>query len=1222
MGIGMNHSGLKPAIAALVAAALLMVAYALTSSPRHEDDYAAVGKRISRVMQRHDEAMGRWLDSVADTLANTATITFPQQFADPDYSLYVFDADTLRLWHEACLPTSDIRPATLERRILVSDNGTYFIRHLRRGTTAMFALLRVRSHSPYDNEYLADRYHPSLDLGEQARISTSHAAGATVTAPDGTYLFTVTGDASCRTSRLGYVASILLLVGAIVLTLWAIVRTTSVIASLGRGHGLALLSGAAMLAILYGLSLLIPTPASAGDTSILFSPLVFSYDWWLPSLGYMVLGATLLLTWDVIFFRIVKVRTRRRLALVLTAVAPTIVTLVSFSAIEILAHHSQGLSFYVGYISLSATSLIKIGVLSMLYVGPCLVLDRCYSQVSTSLSVRMFGLTAVGASVAVLLAGWAFEWAQPWFHALSFAALSTLTYIFKRHSPSIIQFSHFVWTMMLIAILASLRLTMVNAEKEAANRKLLSVNLSFQIIRDDDPIAEQQLPMIQSLLTSDTTIRQMMAEDEIRQDQLFSHVRGTIFGGYFSRYDLQVIPCRGFGSTVQMTNTGDVFDCAQYFDQLCQTHGARIATAQNFYRLDNEDGRPCYLGKINYGSWSSPCLLFVQLMRKMAAQGVGYPELLTNKRDRMDEDKLRGYSYARYADDRLVSSYGAFDYPLCAPPDSTRGFTVIESGDYSHMITEPSPNQTIVVSYPLMSAQDFLTSYSYIFLGMLIVCSLILSLTIRRGKPIWRHASLSERLHGSLVAFVLILFVILCGISIIQSIRSFETTSRERLSDAMLSVVLSLSDEFPYASPDDIAADIGDFKTDNILQRSSDAFNADAHLFSTDGRLVGTSRRELFMSGTTAPLMNDEALALLRNGETGEAFVKERIGSLLHYALYAPLANNKGEVIGYVNVPYFSDLRAMRSQMMQTLLPITNSIMLIIFLAIIFSHSLAYGVTRSLGQLRDMIQTADLGARNGRLAYPYDDEVGQIVKAYNKMTRQLETSAERLAASERESTWREMARQVAHEIKNPLTPMKLSVQYLLRVWDSRRENFEPMLKKTSQTLIEQIDQLAAVASQFSGVAKMKQAEPERMDIAARLASICSLFARAEESRLTYQGPQEGIFVIADPDLMTSVFNNLIKNAQQSAKDGRTVDIVVSLAADNHSVMISVADNGDGIADDVREKVFRPNFTTKSTGMGLGLAITKTIVSNTGGQIDFATRIGRGTTFNVKIPRCQ
>ena len=137
-----------------------------------------------------------------------------------------------------------------------------------------------------------------------------------------------------------------------------------------------------------------------------------------------------------------------------------------------------------------------------------------------------------------------------------------------------------------------------------------------------------------------------------------------VLGGYFTRFDLQVIPCRGMGSTIQMTNTGDLYDCLPYFDQLIATHGRKVAGANKFYCIDDGDGRPCYLGVFPFSHTDAPNNLFVQLTRKAITQGVGYPELLINKRDRMDENKLHGYSYAKYADGRLVYRYGTFDYPL------------------------------------------------------------------------------------------------------------------------------------------------------------------------------------------------------------------------------------------------------------------------------------------------------------------------------------------------------------------------------------------------------------------------------------------------------------------------------------------------------------------------------------------------------------------------------
>ena len=1210
--------GLWPPVAAFIVAALLVALYSFLAASPHDADKASERTRLNSIMERHDIAMSDWLTSIADTLANPSTHTFPQEFSLANYSLYVFDNDSLRLWHNSCLPNTDPQYASLNQHVLVAENGWFYVKSLKKDSTTLIALLRIRSHSPYNNDYITDSFHPSFSIGNEARISTTHADGVDVNAPDGTYLFTVTGNTAGKLSPALYYTSASLLLIILFITLWGVARTTNwLYNSIPRRWGTFVIS-AALLVGLYFAALHLPPPGG-DDSSFFFSPLIFSYDWWLPSLGYLMLAAAFLVTWCAMFFRLSKLRTRLHMATILTMTLPAAIFLFAGISTELLARHSQGLAFYIGYTSLSADSLAKLVTISLLTISIVLVMERCYSQVASRTSVRTFALMTLPMAIAIsLIVGYA-DSQSPWFHGIAYFTVCCAFYLMKRSSPFILQFSHYVWTVMIMAFVTTVHITLLNADKEMANRKLLSVNLSFQLLRDDDPIAEQRLPMVQSTLSNDTTTILMLSKSNIRQDQLYGHLRNAIFGGYFTRYDLQVIPCRGNSSTIQMTNTGDVYDCSQYFEQLVYYHGVQLPSASQFYRIDNGDGRPCYLGKFDFGTQASPNNLFVQITRKVSAQGVGYPEILTNKRDRMDDDRLRGYSYARYANSHLVSHYGSFDYPTTYTISDTTQ-TITESNGYSHITTTPQRNQTIVVSYPQMKAQNLLTTYSYIFLGMLIASSVIMIITIRPRKSIWTHSSLSERLHASLVAFVLVLFVILCLTSSLQSIKTFEAESRSHLSEAMQSVLLSLSDEFADDSPSDITKDFHDFETDNILQRSADAFSADAHLFSAAGRLVGTSRRELFMSGIASPLMNDEALSIMRSDCRGEVFVQEHIGTLLYYSIYSPLFNSRGEVLGYVNVPYFNDVSAMRRQMMQTLLPITNSMMLIILLAIVFSYAMAHGVTRSLWQLRDVLQAADLGSTHKRLSYPYDDEVGEIVKAYNKMNRQLEASAERLAASERESTWREMARQVAHEIKNPLTPMKLSVQYLLRIWDTHRDNFEPMLQKTSKTLIEQIDQLAAVASQFSGVAKMKQAEPERMDLANRLSSICTLFARAEESNLSYEGPSDGVFIMADPDLMTSVFNNLIKNAQQSASDGRKVDIAVQLTTDIHSVKVTVTDNGDGIDDKVREKIFRPNFTTKSTGMGLGLAITKTIVTNSGGTITFDSEIGRGTTFTVILPR--
>ncbi len=1207
-------------IAISIAAAIMsLCAYALITKRDGAVDTAAESRRLGRVMERHDEAMGQWLREVADSLARNDMKSLPQSCAS-DYSLYVFENGKMRLWHNACLPTANPTPPAIRSPMLEAENGWFYVKSLHRGNLHLSALLRIRSRFPYVNDYLTDRFHPSLRLPIDTDISTDPERGAAVYSPNGAYLFSVTYGPgyAARLTTSQYVLAIIFLALSVACAAAAVVFA-SVFVSRRVGRWQSLAFAAFGFVTIYMASLAINPPEADGQ-STLFSLQFFSFDWWIPSLAYLLLAAGLLTAWSALYFRQTVIRTRHGLAILAASVAPWVAFMLANGLLDTMVRHSQGLSFYVGDLGLTSPTLIKMVIVSLLLMGPCLVFERSYSCASGSWGWRRFGLCALAGSCAAGFAAWLWGWPQAWMASVEYGALCVAFFLMKRASARVMLFSHFIWTLMLLALIAASRLTVLNADKEMAYRKLLSTNLSFQMMREDDPIAEQLLPSVQSALTADTTTLRLMEAKDILHDQIFTHLRNAVFGGYFTRFDLQVIPCRGIGSTIQMTNTGDLYDCLPYFDQLIATHGRKVAGADKFYCIDDGDGRPCYLGVFTFSHTGAPNDLFVQLTRKAITQGVGYPELLINKRDRMDENKLRGYSYAKYADGRLVYRYGAFDYPLVRTSllaDSAN--TLTQSDGYSHLVCQTSARQTLVVSYPVMTLSHFLTCYSFIFLGMLVLCPVIMLIASHSRRSHWAHMSLSERLHAGLVIFVMILFVLLCAVSSIQSMGDYEQESRNRLSDALQAVEAAMTDELSGVSPRELATNRAyTVEIDNALQRAADPFAADAHLFSADGKLIGTSRREMFMSGLVAPLMNDEAKGMLERGK-GEAFVQERIGTLLHYAIYAPLFNDGGELLGYVNVPFFNDVSAMRRQMMSTIVPITNSMMLIILLAIIFSYAMAHGIMRHLTELRDILQNSDIDSRGAKLAYPYDDEVGQIVSAYNKMTAQLHASAERLAATERESTWREMARQVAHEIKNPLTPMKLSVQYLLRIWETRRENFEPMLHKTAQTLIEQIDQLTSVASQFSGIAKMKQAEPEPMDLAARLTATTTLFSRSEDSTLTYDGPKDGVWIMADPDLMTSVFNNLIKNAQQSAKDGRKVDIAVRLRHDGETATVDVTDNGDGIDDNVKEKIFKPNFTTKSKGMGLGLAITKTIVTNSGGQISFTTARGSGTTFTVSLP---
>lgn len=281
---------------------------------------------------------------------------------------------------------------------------------------------------------------------------------------------------------------------------------------------------------------------------------------------------------------------------------------------------------------------------------------------------------------------------------------------------------------------------------------------------------------------------------------------------------------------------------------------------------------------------------------------------------------------------------------------------------------------------------------------------------------------------------------------------------------------------------------------------------------------------------------------------------------------------------------------------------------------------MANSITRPLMKIGEKLRSFQLG-QNEPLEWESEDEIGKLVNEYNLMIQKLEESAEKLRQSEREGAWREMAKQVAHEIKNPLTPMKLSIQYLEHARKSDPERAAAMIGSVAQTLIEQIDGLARIATEFSNFAKMPKAEPEALDLNTVVESVYRLFTEHQEpvERIELTLPDTPVPVFADRDHLVRVLNNLIKNAQQAIPEDRQGHIHIRVQPGAAQHLITVTDNGTGVPEEVQPKVFQPNFTTKSSGMGLGLAMCKNMMTAAGGDIYFETKTGQGTTFFMTLP---
>jgi nitrogen fixation/metabolism regulation signal transduction histidine kinase len=366
--------------------------------------------------------------------------------------------------------------------------------------------------------------------------------------------------------------------------------------------------------------------------------------------------------------------------------------------------------------------------------------------------------------------------------------------------------------------------------------------------------------------------------------------------------------------------------------------------------------------------------------------------------------------------------------------------------------------------------------------------------------------------------------------------------------------------------------------------------------------------------------MNPSAYISLSLDAQSEIINKEQVGNLNYLSAYTPIRNTNSEIIAYLNLPYFANAAEYNQKIAVFITTIINSYVLIVFFISIIAYFIAKSITAPLSLIQDQLIKTKLGQKMKMINWNRNDEIGSLIKAYNKMIIDLEESANKLAKSERESAWKEMAKQVAHEIKNPLTPMKLGLQLLERAHKAQDENFKDKFENFAKTFIQQIDNLTNIANEFANYAQMPNHKTEAVVIKDALWASLDLFKHLANVKFTIndETPHE-LKVLGNKDNFISIFNNLFRNAIQAVDQVAHPIIQLHLSISSNKLLIKFEDNGIGIPEDIQANIFEPSFTTKNSGMGLGLAIVKNNLLPVDGEIWFESSSNKGTTFFVLLP---
>ncbi|MDX1904874.1 MAG: HAMP domain-containing sensor histidine kinase [Thermonemataceae bacterium] len=596
-----------------------------------------------------------------------------------------------------------------------------------------------------------------------------------------------------------------------------------------------------------------------------------------------------------------------------------------------------------------------------------------------------------------------------------------------------------------------------------------------------------------------------------------------------------------------------------------------------------------------------------------------YPELLQNERFR-EPKEFRNFSYGIFSNNKLIYRQGIFNYERNFKETLFKINILFEKGyvykGYQHFALKGEKGRTVVVSAPIYAFKYIFTNFSFFFLLLLFLVTQVLL--------IYGINSFRKKINVSYIARVQLILNIAFFLPLV-------VVSVTILSILSSSYDKDLNDYFLQKAQNaarTLINPIQQYKNqliekDELLKEINaiaDFAQADINLFAADGKLISSSQTAIYDSQILSKYINTEALWKIMVLKEQNILLAEQIGSLAYKSVYFGIRSyDNNELLAILSVPFFDFEDERQKKIADGVSTIINIFTIVFIVFVVISYLTSHILTEPFRLITQKIRKTTLYAYNEPIHWESDDEIGLMISEYNKMLLNLEQSKEILAQTEKETAWREMAKQVAHEIKNPLTPMKLTLQHLQMRIQKENPDLQKLTEKPFETLLTQIDLLSDIATSFSTFAKMAIPKNEIFDITEVLRQTLLLYESDKNIQLIRTIQKGNFEVKGDKQLFSQIFTNLILNAIQAVPNLRKPEISVSLYQQESFVRIEIRDNGTGIPEDIKQKVFLPNFSTKFTGSGIGLALAKRGIEHAGGKIWFETEKDVGTCFFIEMP---
>lgn len=1196
---------------------------------RQEKDFEALTKQKA------------YLQKLAD---RNYTLPELQKVLDKPYGVYLYESDvygliTLKFWNnQYALPTEPILKSTKKNDFITLPSGQheFIYSHIDLGNEKrLVAIALIPIHKQYfiQNESLRREFVDHWQAEDRITISPTKGE-YDVKSSFGNTLFYINSKPFPRENNTNWFSITLASLGVIFLLLFFNNLALYIVSGFGRVKGILFLTVVVVLTRIH--TYVFPHFLNLHQFK-LFDVKIYSSGYILNSLGDLLINS-FLLCWIILFIRHVTTKvsiaslknTRWHWPLVLGCVFSLVaVTLTGSNIIQSLVADSKIPFNVTDFFRLDIYSLVGFLVLANIsfayFFLSKMILWVLDTLVQNQKHLLFFLVTIAGLCIVTILNKsqntelnlYTLIWLLVYVWLMQRKILSGFYY---KLNISIVLLWIFVFSISISTIIIY-----ENQKIELQLRKRIAEKLSNKA----NPSGEHMISIALTYFDNDFLYEnfqrfKMPSSNAYLKDSLTT----KNFSPYLNKFDTKIY----------------TFDNREF--PLYNSESVSYDTLNTIFQIE---GKPTSVNDVRYfeKAFDKYSYISKKTVRDTSDKIIGYffilsdpkrykndalvPELFRQSRD-FSPEYSPIYSYAVYNDLKLYEYFNNYPFPTYLKTSEVPAteFKQVQKNGYDELWYKEGKDKVVIFAKEDNYIIEAITLFAWIFTTFLLLISafrIILLLIQSRMKwtiirEYWQ-LNIRSQIHGTIIFISLVSFFVIAVATIIFFKSRYQRNNQERLSKA---IQIMSSDIQSKIQDHEVFNDMVSLyesgsreKLERLMNNVAQIHGEDINLYDLQGNLEVSSNPIIYDKGILTMKMNPLAYYYMNNENMVQYINQEHMGDVEYQSIYSPVRDVNGDAYAYLNIPSFVSQAELKSEISKFLVTIVNLNAFIFLVAGVIALFITNRITSSFILIGHKMREINLGKLNEEIAWNRDDEIGGLVKEYNKMVVKLGESALALAKSEREGAWREMARQVAHEIKNPLTPMKLSIQYLQKAIDNDSTNVKELSSNVARTLVEQIDHLSKIAADFSQFGNIGHVRNEVVDLNEMMYSLYSLYESTETLDFRWIPVNFRILVLADKTQLNRLFTNLFQNAVEACTRREGCTVIVSEEIKDEAVIIKITDNGDGIPVAMRSKIFIPNFTTKSSGTGLGLAMSRTIVEQAKGEIWFETEEGTGTSFFVKLP---